>query len=99
MENEPTKTELTIRVMEDFLEEYKINKTKDDFLLRTVTLLIASLGLVTALAWEEAIKEIFISIFGELHDIGHKVLYALIVTLIAVIVSIILGKIITRKKD
>jgi ABC-type spermidine/putrescine transport system permease subunit II len=63
-----------------------------------MTLVIASLGLMTALAWDDTLRTIFGLIFKEA-SLGEKILYSLIVTLIAVIVSLIIGKWLLNKVD
>jgi hypothetical protein len=99
MEKQINESELSIDALKEFMKEYKVIKAKDDFLLRSFTLIAASLGLVTALAWEEAAKGIFISVFGGLETISEKLLYAIIITGIAVIISLFIGKIFLKKKE
>jgi hypothetical protein len=56
-----------------------------------ISLASASLGLVAALAWNEAIK----ALLAELHlgdNLAGLFLYAVIATVIAVVVLVILGK-------
>jgi NADH:ubiquinone oxidoreductase subunit H len=81
-----------------FFEEYKITKKRDDFIFRLGTLFIASLGLVTALAWEDAARSTFTEIFGPLDNIADKLLYAIIITALAVIISISIGKIANKRE-
>lgn len=81
----------------EFLKEYRIEKTKDDLVYKASTLVIASLGLVAALAWEDAAKNIFQNIFGPLDSAGAKVFYAIIATVIAVAASIMLRRIAVKK--
>lgn len=60
-----------------------------------ISLASASLGLVAALAWNEAIK----ALLAQLHlgdSLGGLFAYALVATLIAVVVLIWLGKIASR---
>ncbi len=56
-----------------------------------ISLASASLGLVAALAWNEAIK----ALLAELHlgdSLGGLFLYAVIATVVAVVVLVLLGK-------
>jgi hypothetical protein len=55
-------------------------------------------GLVAALAWNGAIKAIFLKVFGESEGIGPMLVYAILVTIIAVIVTIQIGKASERAK-
>lgn len=56
------------------------------------SLITVAFGLVAALAWNGAIKAIFIKFFGTAEGIGPMLVYAVVVTLIAVIVTIWIGK-------
>lgn len=55
---------------------------------RAATLLIAALGFVTALSWNEAVKAIFQDIFGEQSNTLAFIVYAVIVTAIAIFVTL-----------
>jgi hypothetical protein len=57
-----------------------------------ITLSSAALGLVAALAWNEAIKALMKSILGEDDSIAGLFTYAILATAIAVIVLIILAR-------
>ena len=85
---------------EDFFET--MNPKKDDikieFIGRVVTIIIAGLGLITALAWDEAFRDIFIKLFGNLTSFNDKLGYALFVTVISVTVSIVLGRMFIKRK-
>ena len=58
-----------------------------------ITLAIAALGLVAALAWNDAIKETIIRFLGNGDSLASKYLYAIIATAIAVAVVLILARI------
>lgn len=62
-------------------------------------LMAAAFGLVAALAWNDAIKEIFAKIFGEQSNITAMLVYAVLVTIIAVIAIIYIGKIEAKTKN
>lgn len=60
-----------------------------------ISLASASLGLVAALAWNEAIK----ALLAQLHlgdDLGGLFAYAVVATLVAIAVLVMLGKIAAR---
>ena len=68
-----------------------MNRTR--VLLQTmITLASASLGLVAALAWNEAIKALIRKVLGEDDSLAGLFTYALLATLIAVVVLLILGR-------
>lgn len=65
---------------------------KLEFLDKTTDLFLTSLGLVAALAWNEAIQAIVKEFFPEQNGLWPKILYALLLTVILVIVSWRLNK-------
>jgi len=65
---------------------------KGEVIDKLAALVTAAFGLVAALAWNGAIKAIFLEVFGEAEGLGPMLVYAVIVTLIAVIVTIWIGK-------
>ena len=68
-----------------------MNKTR--VLLQTmITLASASLGLVAALAWNEAIKALIKKLLGDDESLVALFAYAIIATLIAVVVLLILAR-------
>jgi len=68
-----------------------MNRTR--VILQTmITLAAASLGLVAALAWNEAIKALIKSVLGEDDSLAGLFTYAILATLIAVVVLLILGR-------
>ena len=72
-----------------------MNKTR--VLVQTmITLASASLGLVAALAWNEAIKALIRRVLGEDDSLVGLFVYAVIATLIAVVVLLILARAATR---
>ena len=72
-----------------------MNKTR--VLVQTmITLASASLGLVAALAWNEAIKALIKRLLGEDDSLAGLFIYAVIATLIAVVVLLILARAATR---
>lgn len=71
---------------------------KSEVIEKIAALLTAAFGLVAALAWNGAIKAIFLKVFGESEGIGPMLVYAILVTIIAVIVTIQIGKASERAK-
>ena len=68
-----------------------MNRTR--VLLQTmITLASASLGLVAALAWNEAIKALIRSVLGEDDSLVGLFVYAIIATAVAVVVLLILAR-------
>lgn len=61
------------------------------FLQTMITLASASLGLVAALAWNDAIKATLKEVLGETDDLTGLYTYAILATAIAVLVVISLG--------
>jgi hypothetical protein len=67
---------------------------------KIVQLLTAAFGLVAALAWNEAVQELFRTLFPEAGDLLAKFVYAMVVTAVVVFVTIRLGRLSERlKKD
>jgi hypothetical protein len=66
------------------------------FIQTIITLASASLGLVAALAWNEAIKATLTELLGESDDLVGLYTYAILATIIAVVVVVVLGIIAAR---
>jgi hypothetical protein len=78
------------------------------FLQTMITLASASLGLVAALAWNEAIKAAIVRVLGPSDSLAGLFLYAVIATLVAIVVLAALARaaarvggdaVITREAD
>jgi membrane protein YdbS with pleckstrin-like domain len=68
-------------------------------LLETFAALItAAFGLVAALAWNEAIKEMVARVFGSSDDLVGLVVYAIIVTVLAVIMTLLIARALGKAK-
>ena len=91
------KEKFNIDQMEEFVNAEDFYKTKIKFADRLITIVIAGMGLVAALAWDEALKHLFKVIFKEEGTLGGDIGYAVVVTLLATIVSIYLRKIFLKK--
>ena len=71
---------------------------KSEVIEKISTLITAAFGLVAALAWNGAIKAIFLKVFGTSEGIGPMLIYAILVTIIAVLVTIWIGNVAERSK-
>ena len=68
-----------------------MNRTR--VILQTmITLAAASLGLVAALAWNEAIKALIKTVLGEDDSLAGLFTYAILATVIAIVVLLLLGR-------
>jgi len=85
--------------MEKFLEKWELEHLHRDVFGRIVTLVIAALGLIAALAWDEALRHIFDTFFGTKGTILEEVSYAVIITVIAALISVRLGKSFKKRAD
>lgn len=59
----------------------------------------AGLGLVAALAWNDAIQTLFKMIFGEQSAVWAKFVYALLVTALVVVITMRLSNLIDKIKQ
>ena len=55
-------------------------------------LITAAFGLVSALAWNMAIQELFKAVFGEQSGLQPMLIYAFVVTIIAVVATLAIGR-------
>lgn len=83
--------------IENFLRTRELTKLKNSFVEKLTILIISVFGLIAALAWDEALKELFYSTTNGLSDLEGKFLYASIITVLAVIISIVLSKLVLKK--
>jgi hypothetical protein len=66
---------------------------KKEVIEKIAALITAAFGLIAALAWNEAIQEIFRLVFGEQSGVWAMIFYAVVVTIIAVLVTIWIGRV------
>jgi hypothetical protein len=66
------------------------------FIQTMITLASASLGLVAALAWNEAIKATIQRVFGTSDSLAGSSTYAILATVLAVVVLTLLARTATR---
>jgi hypothetical protein len=69
-----------------------VNKTRHAVLNTMTQLVTAAFGLVAALAWNDAVQELFKLYLSDGDSLPAKIWYAVLVTLVAVIIGLWLGK-------
>jgi len=93
-----------MKMIKNHLNEIKngalkeLERAKREFKKKTITLILGGFGLVAALAWNEAIKSLFETLFPKENELIGKFIYAAIITVIVVIISLQLKKISEKKK-
>lgn len=75
----------------------EIKSTETIFKEKIVTLVLGGIGVIAALAWNEAIKSLFEAYLPKGGELVGKFIYAIMVTLILGIASRYLGKIEQKK--
>ena len=80
-------------------EDEKEPTLKVQILDKMSALITAAFGLVAALAWNEAIKAIFVQVFGTQETVIPMIIYAVVVTVIAVILTIIVARAVSKAKS
>ncbi|MBP6912039.1 MAG: hypothetical protein KBB88_02465 [Candidatus Pacebacteria bacterium] len=85
--------------LEKFLKEYHVQAIQTTLFDKISTLVFVALGLITALAWEETFKGVFVFIFGGVESLGQKALYALMLTVVTVVISVYFGKYVIKKRE
>ena len=88
---------LSFQETKELLKDLHVNNVADQFSNRVITLVIASLGLTTALAWDDTLKELFHALFGASDTLVSKLFYSILITLIAVIITLILTRAVRSK--
>ena len=76
-----------------------MEKMKRKVTTQIITLLTGALGLIAALAWNEAVKALFEKIFGEASGLAAKFAYAVIVTIVVVWITMRLAKLQTQDEE
>jgi len=90
---------LGISEMGKFLEKYELHRIHSDVLERVVILIIAALGLIAALAWDEVLRHIFENLFGGKGTLLEEISYAIVITIIAAFISVRLGKLFSKRRE
>jgi hypothetical protein len=76
-----------------------MNNFKKELLEKINTLFIGALGLVAALAWNDAVQALFKQIFKDQSGVFAKFAYAVIITIIVVFVSWRLMKMTNKNEE
>jgi ABC-type uncharacterized transport system permease subunit len=79
--------------------KFRRESMKSEVIDKLAALVTVAFGLVAALAWNGAIKAIFLKVFGEEEGIGPMLVYAVVVTLIAVVATICIGRASQKAKN
>ena len=88
---------VSIEDIKSFLQETELHRVQNEFFNRLVTILIAALGLVTALAWDDVLRELFAQYLSTESSIMQRLYYAVTITFIATFLSLVLGKFFLRR--
>ncbi|MBU1036652.1 hypothetical protein KKF32_01275 [Patescibacteria group bacterium] len=75
------------------------NNFNKELMSKISTLFLGALGLVAALAWNDAVQALFRVIFKEQSSIIAKFAYAVVITIIVVLVSWKIMKILDKKNQ
>ncbi len=94
-----TEEKLKTTELEKILKEYELNRIHTDVVEKIIILVIASFGLITALAWDTALASFFKKLFGGEQTLLEEMSYALVITIIAAAVSVLLSRSLRRKKS
>jgi ABC-type uncharacterized transport system permease subunit len=81
-----------------FLEKYEVNRIRSSVTENIITIVIASLGLIAALSWDEFLKHLFENLFGGEGSLNEQFLYALVITIVAASISVCISKFYKRSK-
>lgn len=76
----------------------KSNEFKVQLLETFASLITAAFGLVAALAWNEAIKQVVAAVFSSSDDLVGLCVYAIIVTVLAVIMTMLIARSLNNAK-
>lgn len=76
----------------------KSNEFKVQLLETFASLITAAFGLVAALAWNEAIKQMVATVFSSSDDLVGLCVYAIIVTVLAVIMTMLIARSLNNAK-
>lgn len=88
-----------LREVTELIERMELRRFRTTVVDRTALLILAGLGFVVALAWEQALKSVFTEIWGSINSIPEKIGYAVAMTVLAAIVAIVLNRyILARSK-
>lgn len=84
---------LDIADLEELLKNYANKDVYREFLNRLFIVIIAGLGLISALAWDQVLREFFFQ-WIQRDTLGARLGYALLITFITALFSVLLGRIV-----
>lgn len=88
---------INLKELTQLFEGKRLRDLRYEFFEKVALLIIAALGLISALAWEEAFKTTFKILFEETGFFGERFLYPIIITVVAVILSILISRFFLRR--
>lgn len=74
----------------------ELDETRKEITEKLITLILGGVGLVAALAWNEAIATLFENLLKTTGEVVGKFIYAVIVTVILAIISLNLQKVLEK---
>jgi len=81
------------------MEKNKDQNIRNEIRTKMLSYIVAALGLVAGLAWNDAIKALIETVFpGEKNNLTAKFGYAFLITVIIVLLSIILSRVFKQSK-
>jgi len=81
----------------DETKKHRLRNEVKEIKKQMLTLLIGGLGLVAALAWNDAVRSLFTKLFPQNEALAYKFGYAILVTAIVVFLSIRLRRLLEEK--
>jgi hypothetical protein len=83
----------------EMFREFEKHVFEHELISRVVTLLIASLGLITALAWDSVASELILVLFPYSAPVAQKLFYALGITLVTAVISVLVARRIRKGRE
>lgn len=84
--------------LEKFMAKYEVKRLRTDVFTRIITLVIAALSLIAALAWDKALHQVFEAVFGHNETVASSISYAFLVTVIAAVISLVLARFLQKEE-
>ncbi len=78
---------------EEKIEKKTVQRLEKRIITKTSTLIMSAFGLVTALAWNDAVQTTFNLIFGKQSELWAKYIYAFFLTVVVVLIAVWLDRI------
>ncbi|MDK2782041.1 MAG: hypothetical protein PWR13_1069 [Archaeoglobi archaeon] len=72
---------------------------REEVIDKLSTLLSTAFGLIAALAWNDAVKALFKTVFGTAENIAAMFAYAVFVTVLSVLAAIWIGRAAAKAKE